>query len=79
MSVTAVSCCLPDWVEHALETDVEPYLRTPEEELSFVVRHNIDVNASIAGASFGLLYILWQVARLAGSRLVSRSSKDKDA
>ena len=31
-----------------LETDIDPYLRTPEEELSFVVRHNLDVIASVA-------------------------------
>ncbi|CAL5228007.1 g11062 [Coccomyxa viridis] len=37
-----------DWVEHVLETDIDPYLRTPEEELSFVVRHNLDVIASVA-------------------------------
>ena len=79
MSVNAYTCCLPDWVEHALETDVEPYLRTPEEELSFIVRHNIDVNACIAGASSGLLYVLWQIGRLAGNRLLNRSSKVKDA
>lgn len=79
MRVTALTCCLPDWVEHALETDTEPYLRTPEEELSFIVRHNTDVNACIAGASLGLLYVLWQTGRLAGSCLLNRSSKVKDA
>ena len=62
-----------------LETDVEPYLRTPEEELPFIVRHNADVNACIAGASFGVLYVLWLIGRLAGRRLFKKSSKVKDA
>ena len=37
-----------DWVEHVLETDAEPYLRTPEEELSFVARHNLNVYFMVA-------------------------------
>lgn len=37
-----------DWVEHALDTKAEPYLMTPEGELSFVVRHNLDVIATVA-------------------------------
>ena len=41
-----VSCA--DWVEHALETDADPYLRTPEEELPFKERHNLDVYLVIA-------------------------------
>ena len=35
-------------MEHALDTKAEPYLRTPEEELFFVVRHNLDVIATLA-------------------------------
>ena len=31
-----------DWVEHAIETGGEPYLRTPEAELSIFVRHSLD-------------------------------------
>ena len=41
-----VSCA--DWVEHALETDADPYLRTPEEDLSFIERHNLDVYLAVA-------------------------------
>ena len=69
---------LPDWVEHVLETDAEPYLRTPEEELSFITRHNMDVNACIAGASFGMLYVLWRIGQLAGRNLFKRNLKVKD-
>ena len=63
-----------DWVEHALATDAAPYLRTPEEELSFIVRHNLDVNAAVAVAACAMLALLWQVLR-AASRLLLRSSR----
>ena len=56
---------VPDWVEHVLETNAEPYLRTPDEELSFIVRHNLDVNASIALAAIGLCCALWRIGRVA--------------
>ena len=75
MYVTVFICCLLDWVEHVLETDAEPYLRTPEEEMSFIARHNIDVNACIAGASLGLLFVLWRIGRLAVTRLLRSSLK----
>ena len=39
---------LVDWVEHALETGAEPYLYTPEEELPFVERYNLDIFACFA-------------------------------
>ena len=35
-------------MEHALETGLQPYLRTPEAELSFVARHNLDAYATVA-------------------------------
>ena len=44
-----------DWVEHALETDLDPYLRTPEEEMSFVARHNLDVYPFVAVAAWGAI------------------------
>ena len=62
-----------DWVEHALATNAEPYLRTPDEELSFIVRHNLDVNAAVAVSAFAMLALVWQVLRVA-SRLLFRSS-----
>ena len=79
MGLTVCIRYLPDWVEHVLETDAEPYLRTPEEEMSFITRHNIDVNACIAGASFGMFYTLWQLGRFACRCLPKRSLKLKDA
>ena len=63
-----------DWVEHALATDAAPYLRTPEEELSFIVRHNLDVNVAAAIAACAMLALLLQALR-AASRLLFRSSQ----
>lgn len=70
MRVPAVAS---DWVEHVLATDAEPYLRTPEEELSFIVRHNLDVNAAVAVSAFAMLALVWRALR-AASRLLSRRS-----
>ena len=70
---------VPDWVEHALETNAEPYLRTPDEELSFIVRHNLDVNASIALAAIGLCFALWRIGRVAHRVLLSRRPKAKQS
>jgi len=63
---------LPDWVEHVMETDAEPYLRTPDEELSFIVRHNLDVNASVAAMVTVTLFALWRIVRVAGHTLLKR-------
>ena len=37
-----------DWLEHVIDTKGDPYLTTPEVELSFIVRHNLDVYALLA-------------------------------
>ena len=48
-----------DWVEHALETGVEPYLlSTPEAELFFVARHSLYVYASMALIGY-ITYWAW--------------------
>lgn len=63
-----------DWVEHVLATDAAPYLRTPDEELSFIVRHNLDMNAGVAAAACAMLALVWQALR-AASRVRLRSSQ----
>lgn len=40
-----------------VETKGDPYLKTPDDELSYIVRHNLDVYVSIA-AFVGLLLLL---------------------
>jgi hypothetical protein len=44
MWLTSADACVhgADWVEHAIETGGEPYLHTPEAELSIFVRHSLD-------------------------------------
>jgi hypothetical protein len=50
-----------DWVEHALATHGEAYLMTPDDELTFVQRHNIDVIATyLCGAGLAL-FAAWQL------------------
>ena len=36
---------MADWLEHVAATGGEPYLRTPEDDLPFLVRHSLDVAA----------------------------------
>ena len=71
------SAVASDWVEHVLATDAEPYLRTPEEELSFIVRHNLDVNAAVAVSALALLALVWQALRAAGRLVFGGSQKLK--
>ena len=66
-----------DWVEHVLATDAEPYLRTPEEELSFIVRHNLDVNAAVAVSALAMLALVRQALRAAGRLLLKSGQKLK--
>ncbi len=63
-----------------LETQGYPYLKTPEDELSFIVRHNLDVYAFL-GAALYLLLLLGRklialVARSAG-KLLGMKQKDQ--
>ena len=45
--MTPAGACMhcADWVEHAIETGGEPYLHTPEAQLSIFVRHSLDTYA----------------------------------
>ena len=38
---------LADLIEHVLETEGDAYLKTPDDELSFLVRNSIDTHASV--------------------------------
>ena len=46
----AMKRCLrcADWIEHVIATGGEPYLRTPENEMSLIVRNSLDVYTVIA-------------------------------
>ena len=52
-----------DWIEHALEIGGVSYLRTPEEELSWVVLNNLDVYAAFAAAAAAALLSLMLAVR----------------
>lgn len=61
-----------DWVEHALATGGEAYLRTPEQDLSFIVKSSMDVWAaclSVAAMSLyaALLFARWAYNRFGGA------------
>ena len=45
-----------DWIEHALEMEGESYLKTPEEDLSWLVLHNVDVYAAFIAATAAVLF-----------------------
>lgn len=49
-----VHACV-DWVEHAIATGGEAYLRTPDHDLPFYARHMLDVWAVTLGAAAVLL------------------------
>ncbi|KAK9831512.1 hypothetical protein WJX81_004473 [Elliptochloris bilobata] len=53
-----------DWIEHVVATGGEPYLRTPEEDLPWAVRHSLDVAAVWAAAAALLVMLLARAARL---------------
>jgi hypothetical protein len=38
-----------DWVEHVLDSDGEPYLQLPDDDMSFLVRNSLDVIAAYLG------------------------------
>ena len=56
-----------DWIEHALEMEGESYLKTPEEDLSWLVLHSVDVYAAFVAASAaalaGLIASVWCLIR----------------
>ena len=64
-----------DWIEHALETGSVSYLKTPEEELSWVVLNNLDVYAAFAAAAAAaLLGVVLAVQRCHRSLLQAPSA-----
>lgn len=55
--------CAADWMEHVVATGGEPYLRTPEEDLPFLVRHSLDVAAAWAALAACAAVLLRQLLR----------------
>ncbi len=40
-----------DWVEHVLDSDGEPYLQLPDQDMNFFVRNSLDVIGAYLGAA----------------------------
>ena len=53
-----------DWMEHVMATNGEPYLRTPEDELSFIARTSIDVHAIVAAFCFLFALVALKVCKV---------------
>ena len=60
----AQECFCADLIEHVLETEGSAYLKTPDDELSFLVRNSLDLHASV-GAFVALAVALsWKMSRV---------------
>lgn len=57
-----------DWIEHVIATGGEPYLKTPEDELSFIVRNSLDVHAILAACCIALFLAARTALRLLYSK-----------
>ena len=58
------TCSLADLIEHVLETEGDAYLKTPEDELSFLVRSSIDTHASVGIFAALTVALLWKLSRV---------------
>ena len=55
---------LADLMEHVLETEGDAYLKTPDDELSFLVRSSIDTHASVGIFAALTVALLWKLSRV---------------
>ena len=61
-----------------LATGGEPYLKTPEDEQSFIVQNSLDVYAIVIFCCFVLAWLAWKAVRLLGKHCkVMRDDKYK--
>ena len=52
-----------DWVEHVLATGGEAYLRTPDENLTWLTRMGVDVSIAYIGAISLTVFLIWRLGR----------------
>lgn len=57
-----------DWIEHVIATRGEPYLKTPEDEMSFIVRNSLDVHAILGACCTAVLLAARTALRLLYSK-----------
>ena len=48
LDCSPIGDCSADWIEHVMATGGEPYLKSPEDELSLIVRISLDIYAILA-------------------------------
>lgn len=51
-----------------IETNGDPYLKTPEDELTFIVRHNLDIYAVLAASLYLLLLLSRRLVKLVAAK-----------
>ena len=65
-----------DWVEHVISTGGEPYLQTPEDEMSLFSLLLLDVACLYIGAHAIIIGLLWSFMRAKGRWLCARRRDD---
>lgn len=53
-----------------METGGDPYLTTPESEMSMIARHSLDVYALVLGCIGLALYTLWKLSSATAALLL---------
>ena len=71
--VTERAGCCADWMEHVIDTNGDPYLKTPDDELSFIVRHSLDVYGFIIVCLYLVFLISNKLLRLLAGEAARRS------
>lgn len=55
-----MSALSADLIEHVLETEGDPYLKTLDDELSFLVRNSVDTCAAMTAFVVLVVALSWQ-------------------
>ena len=66
---------LADLIEHVLETEGDAYLKTPDDELPFLVRNSIDTHASVGTFAALTVALLWKLSRVFARYAMGGSGK----
>ena len=64
-----------DLIEHVLATEGDAYLKTPDDELSFLVRNSIDTHASVGAFAAVTVALLWKLSRVFARYVMDGSGK----
>lgn len=75
--LTDILCLSADWIEHVLATGGEAYLMTPEDDLSFVVRHNLDVVATYLCGLVAAVFVVGKLLQILLQCVLAVSGRSK--